>query len=526
MSDRGNYDSHCQEIAERVLPMHSTLFTSRGYQTKGEKRNQELFDSTASISLNRFAAIMGALLCPQSDTWHRMRASDESLNRNRNVRIYFEEVNKILFQQRYMPRANFTAQIYQHFKSLGAYGTGATFIDELYGEYGIRYRNIHLSEIYFAENHQGLIDTAYRCFQMTARQAVQKWGDGVSEKVREAATKNPEQTFEFVHCVKPRKNPDIERRDFKGMVFAAYYIEREGKRLLDEQGYNTFPYPASRYEQAAGEVYGRSPAMDVLPAIKTLNEQKKTMLKQGHRAVDPVLLGADDGVLDGFNLTPGAFNPGGVSKDGQPLVHTLPVGRLDIGKDLMDDERSDIKDAFLVNLFQILVDNPARTATEVLEIAREKGVLLSPIGRQNSEFLGPVNERELDILSMQRQLPKMPPELLEAAGQYAIIYENPIAKSQRSNESAGLFRTLELVVNTVNITKDPAPLDHFNWDTIIPEVSENQNVPARWMNSIETIKGIRAGRTEQNETQTAIQAGPSAAAMLKAVGTVQKGARG
>ena len=39
------------------------------------------------------------------------------------------------------------------------------------------------------------------------------------------------------------------------------------------------------------------------------------------------------------------------------------------------------------------------TATEVLERAREKGALLAPtMGRQQSEALGPMIEREIDIL--------------------------------------------------------------------------------------------------------------------------------
>jgi hypothetical protein len=67
------------------------------------------------------------------------------------------------------------------------------------------------------------------------------------------------------------------------------------------------------------------PAQLVLPSLKTLNAQKVTFLKQGHRAADPVLLMADDGMV-GMNMRPGAQNKGGVTADGKPLVHTLPTG--------------------------------------------------------------------------------------------------------------------------------------------------------------------------------------------------------
>jgi hypothetical protein len=52
-------------------------------------------------------------------------------------------------------------------------------------------------------------------------------------------------------------------------------------------------------------------------------------LKQGHRAADPVLLMADDGIV-GMDMRPGAQNKGGVTADGKPLVHTLPTGDIQI----------------------------------------------------------------------------------------------------------------------------------------------------------------------------------------------------
>ena len=153
------------------------------------------------------------------------------------------------------------------------------------------------------------------------------------------------------------------------------------------------------------------------------------MLKQGHRALDPVLLAHDDGVIDGFTLQPGAINPGGVSSDGRLLVQPLPVGNVQAGKELMDDERQLINDTFLISLFQILTENPQMTATEVAERVKEKGILLAPtIGRQQSEYIGPMVERELDILGRQGKLPPMPRLLKSAQGQYKHVYDSPISK--------------------------------------------------------------------------------------------------
>jgi hypothetical protein len=258
--------------------------------------------------------------------------------------------------------------------------------------------------------------------------------------------------------------------------------------------------------------------MMALPSIKVLNEQKKTMLKQGHRVVDPVLLTHDDGIIDTFSLTPGAINAGGVNASGQRLVHELPTGNLAAGQELMDMERTVINDAFLVSLFQILVESPAMTATEVLERAREKGALLSPtMGRQQSEMLGPMIEREVDLLMRQEMFPPLPPALIEAEGEFEIEYDSPLTRSQRAEEAAGWLRTLEAAIAYSNTTQDLSALDHFNVDVIYPALAEINAVPTSWMNSAEAVQAAREQRAQQSEMQQMVEAAPAAAGVMKAL---------
>ncbi len=521
---RFNFESHWMEISQRMLPLnHWNFNTYAQFITKGEKRTEFIFDSTAALALSRFASILDSLLTPRNQTWHRVLPDQQALLKSRNTRLYFEEVNRLLFKYRYSPGANFASQNQQNYKSLGAFGTGCIFIDELYGQKGIRYKNIHLSQVFFAENHQGVVDDVCRYFPMTARQANQKWGDNLPQAILGMLKTNPEQEFFFLHVVKPKTDVDIDRLDYMGMPNGSYYISMTENMLLSEGGFNTFPYAISRYEQSNNEVYGRSPAMEVLPAVKTLNEQKKTMLKQGHRNVDPVLLTHDDGIIDNFSLRPGAINAGAVTADGRPLVHALPTGNLIAGKELMDDERKVINDAFLINIFQILTETPEMTATEVLERTKEKGILLAPtIGRQQSEYLGPMIDREIDILSKQGILPPPPLELLNAKTEYKIEYDSPLSRAQRSEEASGLMRTVESAIQVSQATGDPSPLDHFNWDIIVPAVADIQGVPESWLNSDDVVMQKRQQRAQAAQQQAANQAAPGLAANIKAVSMAKK----
>jgi hypothetical protein len=529
-TERANWEGHWEEVAKLVYPSYSGLFTDGGEQTTaGSKKTQYQYDSTAAIALPRFAAVMESMLTPRNTMWHRLIPTNQELLKDRDVQMYYDAVVRLLFHHRYAPRANFSSQNHQNYLSLGSFGTGCVFTDANADELGLRYRAVHLGEMFFFENHQGVVDKAFRRFRLSARQAAKWFGaDTLPECVkRDIGTANQDvQKHKFLHVVMPREDREPQRLDGKGKPILSVYLSIEGREIVRESGYNTFPYSISRYVQAPGEIYGRSPAMEALPAIKTLNEEKKTMLKQGHRQLDPVLLLPDDGVLDGFSLKSGSLNWGAVNADGRPLVHTLPTGNLAVGDKMMEYERAIISDAFLMSLFQILTEGPQMTATEVIERVREKGVLLSPtMGRQQSEYLGPLIERELDLLAWQGLLPPRPPVLEEAGAEYKVMYDSPLSRAQRAEEAAGFFRLVEFAKAYAVETQNPAVLDWVNIDEALPAIADIQAVPPSWLRSMQEVIQIREGRAQQMQEQQQIEAAPAAAGVAKAMADInQKGA--
>lgn len=515
---RSGFESQWREIGERVWPSGSRSFNadSGSGLNQGDRRTNGILDPTASIALNRFGAIMDSLLTPRNQKWHKLDTNNPFLSKNRQVKLYFEQANDALFRYRYAPKANFSSQNQKNYKSLGAYGTGCIFIDDLYNEDGLRYRGVHLGQVYFDENHQGMVDKAIRNFPITVRQAVKMFGaDKLPKEIRDEVGKNDEKEFRILHHVAARgADFDPGRLDAKGKPFAAFYVVMEARYLIEEEGFNTFPYAISRYEQSDEEIYGRSPAMEVLPAIKTLNEQKRILLQQGHRTVNPVLLTHDDGMI--MDMSPGALNPGGMSADGRTLVGTLPIGNVNVGQEMMQMERSHINDAFLVSLFEILMDKSQMTATEVMERTKEKGILIAPtVGRQQTEYLGPMIERELDLLAKQNLLPPMPDILREAKGEYSISYISPLTRAQQAEEASGFMRSLETALQVANITQDPSILFNYNFQVAVPAMAEILGVPAHWMNDPKVVESMKMEQAAQRQQEMDIQAAPAAAAMMK-----------
>lgn len=519
-SKRSILESHWQELAERIWPDRA-LFTTTD-RTPGEKRTEKMFDATAALALTRFSAAMESTLTPRTAKWHKLRVSDEKLNESPIVQRYLDEVTNILFRVRYSPRANFASQANESYMSIGAFGSGGLFVEDIIGT-GIRYKSIDLASTYFCENNHGLIDTVHREFKYSARQALQQFNSKMlPEKIRTAAQNEPDKLFDFIHVVKPNGERKRGGRRYQGMGFASYYICLDERCIVEEGGYRTMPYAIGRYITTPNEIYGRSPAMLVLPDIKMLNEMKKTIIRSAHLTVAPPLLVQEDGALQAFDFRPNALNFGGVDGQGNLLVHPLNTGaRLDIGMDMIEAQQRVINDAFLVTLFQILVDAPTMTATEAMLRAQEKGALLAPtMGRQQSEMLGPMIERELDILAYANILPPMPDELREAGGDVQIDYVSPLNRAQRAEEGVAIMRTFEAIAPMAQI--DPRVLRAFDPVKAARELAEINGMPAKIIRTDKEIEALEEAEAEVQQAAQLLEAAPIAAQTAKTLAETQQ----
>lgn len=523
-TSRGVWESHWEEIAERVLP-RSAEFT--GEREPGDKRTEKLYDATAALALERFAAAVESLLTPRGAKWHTLKTTDLALNRDPAVRLWFDQIADTMFHYRYRPKANFAGQTHESYMSLGAFGTGPLFVDED-PDRGAIYRACHLADVFIAENEHGMVDTVFRRFEVSARQALRMFEDGdLSDDLRKCAQDKPDERVKLLHVVMPRTDRDPTRGGRQNKAWFSGYYEVKTKNMIEEGGFDTMPYIVSRYVTGPRETYGRSPAMTILPDIKMINEMSKTVIRASQKVVDPPLLIADEGVLFPINS-----NPGGATfarMDGRSMAPIQPLNtgaRVDIGLEMMEQRRRVINDAFLVTLFQILVETPQMTATEVLQRAQEKGALLAPtIGRQQTELLGPLIEREFDILGSQGLLPPPPPVLMEAGGEYEVEYVSPLSRAMKAEEGVGILRTLEMVQPIAAV--DPGVMDNFDTDEITRILADTNGAPQRILRDPDQIAASRDQRAQQDQLQSGMSMAPQAAdAALKVAQIADMGQMG
>lgn len=521
VSGRGIWEGHWREISELVRPTQN--FFQMTQRPDGDKRNQKIFDATAPLALPKFAAAVVSMAFPATQTYHKLTVKDEGLANNTAVKRYLDELNKALFKSRYAPKANFQAQSGEVVLDIGAFGTGSLFIDDVLGD-GIRYKAMPLAQTYIAEDNYGRVNTHHRKWEWTARQAAAQFGkENLSDAVQRALDREPNKKFEFLHCVYPNEDVVQGARDYRGMAFKSCYIDVSGRKLISEGGFRRFPFAVPRYETSPNEVYGRSPAMSVLPAIKSLNEMKKTVMRAAHLQVAPPIMLSDDGSLQAFNLRPNALNYGAVDNNGRPMAIPFNSGaRVDIGLDLMEAERAAINDAFFVTLFRILVEEPQITATEAMLRAQEKGQLLAPtMGRIQADLLGPMIERELDILmeadgGTGMVLPEMPDvmrEHFENGGEYDIEYQSPLNLAQQSGAGSAILNTLNSIAPMAQI--DPSVMMRFDMEKAAELLARINGVPEQIIRSDDEVTDLKEQMAGAKQAEQLLAAAPVAAGAAK-----------
>lgn len=515
-SARKNWDTHCSEVAVRIIPEMDDFITKR---SPNVKRREQVFDSTGARALGKFSSAVQSLLIPRQQMWHRLKPTAEELSEDHEVKAWFELLNKTLFRLRSRQQANYYGQMRIGMKSLGAFGGLCLFVDADPAG-GVRYRHCHLGEIYIATNHVGRVDTVFRVFKLSAKAALQQWGDAIGEKVKNALEKTPFMEFEFVHAVMPRQKRELMAIGAEATAWESLYIGVDDKNVLDEGGYEQMPYMYGRWDVAPGEIYPRSPAMEVLPEQKVLNAQERALMRIAHNAADPPVMTSDDTIFGGSKaprFEPGAVIPGMLDAQGRPkAVPFISGGRSDLTVEMMEQKREAINDSFLVTLFRILVEDPRSnvTAFEIAQRMQEKGELLAPsISALEAEILEPEIERSVAIILDQGLVPP-PPDVLAEAGGYEIEYVNPATQLQRSSEVAGITRTVQVLAPFVE-AGDTSAYDVFDVEEIARIAADVNGAPVKALRSPEALQAIREQRAQEAQAAQQAETIPAAAGAMK-----------
>jgi Bacteriophage head to tail connecting protein len=331
--------------------------------------------------------------------------------------------------QSHFDRSNFAVEIHQAFLDLVTIGSATLLFEEapVGGLSAFRLTAVPMAEMAFEAGQNGQIAGHFRrsALPFDLLQGRFPKADLPTSIMAECQTSS-EQSLPVVEAVLPVSGGH------------AYYaiLDRDGTQpvLLAAGRFETSPFISFRWLKGAGELYGRSPVMTVLPDIKTVNKVVELTLKNASIAVTGIWQADDDGVLNPANirLVPGTIIPKAVGSSG--LTPLQVPGRFDVSTLMLDELRGRIRHTLLVDRLGPIAGRQM-TATEVLERSAEMSRLLgatygrllgATYGRLQAELLTPLLIRAIGILRRRGDIPNFALD----GRTVDLLYKSPLARQQ------------------------------------------------------------------------------------------------
>jgi len=290
----------------------------------------------------------------------------------------------------------------------------------------------------------------------------------------------------------------------------------ETKMVMQESGFQEFPYVVPRFLKATGEVMGRSPAMVALPDVKMLNLMSKTIIQAAQKLIDPPLLVPDDGFLLPVRTQPGGLN---FFRSGtRDTITPLNTGaNIPIGLNMEEQRRSAIRSAFYVD--QLLTGgSPNMTATEVVQRQEERMRVIGPVlGRLMNEMLRPMIDRVFALM-LRADMLAPPPEILQGLD-VDVEYVSPLARAQKSSSLNSTMKALEILLP---LAQALPVADHINADGLVNHIMDSLGVPKK---VVKPQSEVDAGREEQAAQQQAMMERQEASQDVQDVAQIAQASR-
>lgn len=406
LKKRGQWEGLWRDCYAYALPMHDNV---------GVRSVTTVFDGTAMDGVDQLASSLLANLTPPWSSWFGLKPGpDLSEAEAEALAPVLEGGARIM--QAHFDRSNFAVEMHQAFLDLVTAGTGAILFEESApGQMAaFRFSALPLNDLTLDEHAgTGRLEHVYRSVEMSGVQIRARFGsasfDGKDDDV-----------FTVLEAAVPDMEASVTH----------YSVIANGGNVTDlplvQAELSASPFIAFRWAKAPGDVYGRSPVMKALPDIKTANKVVELILKNASIAVTGIWQADDDGVLNPANidLAPGSIIPKAVGSQGlKPLE--MP-GRFDVSQLVLDDLRSRIRHALLIDRMGQIYDR-RMTATEVLERSSEMALLLgATYGRLQSELLTPLILRGWAILRRRGEVP----DIAIDGRNVQLDYRSPLARAQ------------------------------------------------------------------------------------------------
>lgn len=492
---RSSWDALWESLSELFLPFR----WKQGDRRQGVKVNPRLMNSCGVLAARVLAAgLQGGMTSP-ARPWFKigLKGNPDAGELNTWLDELTQRMHLVLHE------SNFYNAVHGLYADLAVFGTA--LLVETADADGLKFFLVPPGDYVLDINKDGEVDTFFRRIPMTARQIRTSFGKDVPSFIESAAKAGLADTFYVLHGVFPRKDRDHTATIGPlSMPYQSVYWLEEGGHILSEGGYSGFPAFAPRWDVGPGEIYGRSPAMDVLADLKMLQAMTVTMRTLQHKLADPPMVADSSLKQYGINISPGAINfanAAAILQNGaiQPIAMPNPAS-LNFTMQAIQDVENTIREGMYVDLFRMFMDEDRTkvTATEIQAKQQEKLILAGPVvERLHKELLEPLIARTFHLMDEYGALPPLDGDFEGA--ELETTFESVLAQAQKLAATSSIDQGWAFVLQTAQA--DPSALDVIDTDAMVKSYLKRTGMPGSCINDDETIAQIRQARQQARQQQ-------------------------
>lgn len=540
--ERSSFISHWRDLGDYILPRRPR-FTLQDVN-KGDRRNQKIIDSTATLAVRTLRSGMMAGITSPARPWFKLTTPDPDLAEFGPVKRWLDVVTQR--QTNVYLRSNVYNCLPTVYGDIGVFGTGALFMEEDFDNV-VRFYPIPVGSYWIANDDTLRVRVFMREYMYTVRQVVTKFSkkdpitgkimdwNNISDHVKTLWERGQYEHWIVIrHIVHPNEEYDASRILSRYKKYASCYYEigvsTSGKSnyigdkdrdiYLRESGYDNFPVLVPRWEVTGEDAWATScPGMDSLGDVKALQTMHKRKAQAVEKMVNPAMTGPSSLRNQKASILPGDITYVDVREGQQGFRPTHEV-RPDVDKLLLDiqDHQERIRRAFYEDLFLMLAQSDRReiTAREIEERHEEKLLALGPVLEQlNQDMLDPMVDNTFEFMEAQGLIPPPPKEL--QGTKLKVEYVSIMAQAQKLVGIASIERFAGFVASVAKQTGDTSVIDKVNVDQMIDVYGERLSVDSSIIRPDEEVEAVRQQRAKVQQAQVqgeVIERGAKAAKTL------------
>ena len=396
--------------------------------------------------------------------------------------------------------SNFGTVAYSMLLNYARLNTGVIY-QEWNNKKGLVFKEIPVTNCCIAEDFDGYVDTLIREFELTAKQAYEKWGDDCHNETINAAQdpKRASDKITYLHAVMPRESYKVGSYNKMDMPIKSCYVNKDKQHITEEGGYTTFPYAVPRVQKNNNTPYGRGMSFAALDTMRHISRLTADIDDGVEMGINPPLFYPGSMEEESIDLTPGAVNH--VSQMGeQPWAYpsNLDLNAADARETRKEEE---IRKLFYNHVFALLdQERSARniTATEIDARMAEKVQALVPIvNRLFDEFYSMVLIRTLHILIENGEIEDPPEENIK---NLRVEYSTKLDQKLAILQDQQILQALTEVQGVIAGLTEMPGLDHYvHIDKIIKSLLRSKNINPDYIKTEDETEDSKAAEAEAKQ---------------------------